>query len=325
MTIFADVARPPAAAARQTAPGRRALNAVVVASSLVLAAVILLHNLVPDVGGLGLVLDSAAPWLGLAIPVLMLLAVFARRGRPWVAVLAPLVAWLVMFGASIVPLSWTAPAPSGDTLTVASQNVEVGSGTAAASAADLVATGAQVIAIQEMDGTTSVEIAAVLDATYEYSYTVGTVGLWSMYPILNAQPQDLGLGWKRAIAADLETPQGLVSIYVVHAASARIGHHSDRDEMLRNLAEVLPNDENDRVIAVGDFNAASTDRAFAPILSQLSEPHQSDGMFGFTWPASPFPLTRLDHFLQRGMEATSNTVIPAGGSDHLAILATVNL
>ncbi|KQR24529.1 hypothetical protein ASF79_04940 [Agreia sp. Leaf335] len=325
MSLLYETPRASSSAKRRPSPGRRALNAVVVAASLVLAAVIALHNLVPDVGGLGLVIDSAAPWLGLGIPVLFILAAFARRGRPWVAAFVPLVAWAFMFGASIVPLEWTAPPASASTLTVASQNVEASSGTGAASAADLVATGAQVVAIQEIDDASRDEISSVLDAAYEYSYQVGTVGLWSSYPILNAQPWDLGLGWQRALAADLETPEGLVSIYVIHAASARLGDHGDRDEMLKNLADVLPNDENDRVIAVGDFNAASTDRAFKPILSQLSEPNQSDGLFGFTWPASPFAVTRLDHFLQRGLDVTSNTVIPAGGSDHLAIVATVNL
>jgi len=325
MSLLAETPRASPSRKRRPSGGRRALNAVVVASSLLLAALIVLHNWVPDVGGLGLLVDSAAPWLGVFIPVLVVLAAFARRGRPWVAVLVPIAAWGLVFGATIVPLKWTAPSASANTLTVASQNVEASSGTGAASAADLVATGAQVVAIQEMDAESSAEVSSVLDASYEYSYQVGTVGLWSSYPILNAQPWDLGLGWQRALAADLDTPEGLVSIYVIHAASARIGDHADRDEMLKNLADVLPNDENDRVIAVGDFNAASTDRAFRPILSQLNEPNQSDGMFGFTWPATPFPLARLDHFLQRGLDVTSNTVIPAGGSDHLAIVATVNL
>jgi vancomycin resistance protein VanJ len=325
MSLLSEAPRGPTSAKRRLSPGRRGLNAVVVASSLLLAAIIVLHNWVPDIGGVGLVVDSAAPWLGLGVPLLAVLTLIGRRGRPWVAVLVPTIAWGLVFGPSIVPLKWTAPSASAHTLTVASQNVEADSGTGAGSAADLVATGAQVVAIQEMDADTSAEIGAVLDASYEYSYQIGTVGLWSSYPILNAQPWDLGLGWQRALAADLETPDGLVSIYVIHAASARIGDHADRDAMLKNLADVLPNDENERVIAVGDFNAASTDRAFKPILGQLGEPNQSDGLFGFTWPASPFPVARLDHFLQRGMEVTSNTVIPAGGSDHRAILATVNL
>jgi vancomycin resistance protein VanJ len=325
MSLLAEAPGATLSAKRRRSPGRRALNAVVVLLSLLLAATIAFHAWVPDVLGLGFVIDSAAPWLGLGVPVLLLLAVIARRGRAWLAVLAPVLAWCLMFGPSIVPLSWTAPTASASTLTVASQNVEAGSGTGAASASDLAATGAEVVAVQEMDEVTGAEVAGVLDADYEYSYRVGTVGLWSSYPILNAQPWDLGLGWQRALAADLQTPEGLVSIYVIHAASARVGDHADRDEMLKNLADVLPNDENDRVIAVGDFNAASTDRAFQPILSQLGEPNQSDGLFGFTWPSRPFAAARLDHFLQRGMQVTSNTVMRAGGSDHLAILATVNL
>ena len=48
-------------------------------------------------------------------------------------------------------------------------------------------------------------------------------------------------------------------------------------------------------------------------------------MFGFTWPREPFGFMRLDHVLQRGLDVTSNTVVPAGESDHLAVRATVNL
>jgi vancomycin resistance protein VanJ len=148
--------------------------------------------------------------------------------------------------------------------------------------------------------------------------------MWSKFPIVNAQPWDLGLGWQRALAADIDTPSGPVSIYVIHAGSARPGDHANRDTMLTNLAGVLPNDENDRVIAVGDFNAASNDRSFEAITRELTEPNQTDGMFGFTWPVG-FPAARLDHFLQRGMTVTANTVLPAGSSDHLAILTTLNL
>jgi vancomycin resistance protein VanJ len=297
---------------------------VVCVLALGLALVLGLHVLVPAVAGLALIVESALPWFGLAIPVLLIAALVSRARGAVIAALVPAVVWLAMFLPAVVPLSWNAPPASGDTLTVASQNVEADSGTAAESASALAAAGAQVIALQEMDADAREQVEAVLDESYPYSYGIGTVGVWSIYPIENAQALDLGLGWQRAVAADLQTPTGLVSIYVIHAASARPGDHSDRDTMLANLADYVPRDENDRILMVGDFNAGSSDRNIGGLMGQLSEANQSDGGFGFTWPASA-PVTRPDHVLQRGMEVTSNTTLRVGDSDHLAVLTTLNL
>ncbi|MDF2442798.1 MAG: vancomycin resistance protein VanJ [Subtercola sp.] len=312
---------------------RPALAACVVAFAVLLSAVLLFHRAIPDVAGIGLLVDSVAPWFGLFIPVLAVFALVSRYRRALVGVMVPVVVWAALFGPGILPLQTGAPAPaaaataaggSAGELTVASQNIEATSGTGDISARALAATGADVIALEEMTSDDFDTISASLAAQYPYSYGVGTVGLWSTYPVVNAQPLTLGLGWNRALAADLETPQGLVSIYVIHAASARPGDVSARDSMLTALADTLPNDENERVIAVGDFNAASTDRSLSGIDSQLSEPNQSGGMFGNTWPSN-LPVTRLDHLFQRGMTATSNTTFSAGASDHRAILTTLRL
>lgn len=289
-----------------------------------LALVLMSHALVPDVAGLGLIVDTALPWLGLAVPLLLVGAFIARsRAAVASAVLAAIV-WCLVFVPSVVPLSWTAPPASDSQLTVASQNVEAGSGTAADSAAALAATGADVVALQEMDAESREAAGSVLDEVYPHRYGVGTVGVWSVYAIENAQMLDLGLGWKRGLAADLETPSGPVSIYVVHAASARPAANDERDVMLANLGEHLGRDENTRVVAIGDFNAGSSDRALGDVTAQLSEANQTDGGFGFTWPAGA-PIVRLDHVFQRGMEVVTNTTMQVGGGDHLAVIATLNL
>ncbi|UFS60963.1 endonuclease/exonuclease/phosphatase family protein [Subtercola endophyticus] len=303
------------------------LTALTIVFSFVLAVLVLFHTAVPDIGGIGLLLDTSIPWFGLFVIPLAVMAVVARRVSALVFVLLAAVVWGALFGPGLVPLKWSAPAAStadGTHLTVASQNIEASSGTGRQSAQTLAATGADVIALEEMTSDDFDSISASLAAAYPYSYGVGTVGVWSKYPVVNAQPLNLGLGWNRALAADLQTPQGLVSIYVIHAASARPGDVSARDSMLAALAQTLPNDENKRVIAVGDFNAASTDRAMGGIESQLSEANQSEGMLGSTWPSN-LPVTRLDHLLQRGMTVTSNTTLAAGGSDHRAILTSLNL
>jgi len=319
MSILQDQRRRPAP---RSQPWR---SFTVVAASLALTFVLLAHSWLPDIGGIGLVVDSGLIWFGALVPLLGLLAVTARRKNLAVAVLVPAIIWALLFVPTLLPLAWSAPPPSADSITVVSQNLKAESGTAAQSASNLAATGAQVVALQEIDGTSQAPVTAELHQHYEYSYRMGTVGLWSSYPIRNAQPQGLGLGWNRALSADLDTPAGLVRIYVVHAASARPSDHAERDTMLANLADTIDADPSERIIAVGDFNAASTDRHFSALTEHLSEPAQDEGLAGFTWPVSPFPVTRLDHILQRGLGATSNSVLAAGASDHLAIRASFNL
>ena len=288
--------------------------------ALGIALLLALHLLVP--GAAGLILDSALPLLGLAVPVLLVSAAVARsRAAIGASVIAGLV-WSVMFVPAHVPLSSSVAASAEEQLVIASQNVQAGAGTTAESAETLAATGADVIALQEMDSESRDAASATLDALYPYSYGVGTVGVWSIYPIENAQMIDLGLGWKRGLAADLDTPAGLVSLYVVHAASARPDSYEDRNMMLVNLAEYLARDENDRVIALGDFNAGSFDRALGAITAELTEANQSDSGFGFTWPTDA-PIIRIDHVFQRGMDVASNDTLRAGKSDHLAVVATL--
>lgn len=293
--------------------------------SLLTAALISFHTSVPDVAGLGLLLDSAAPWFGLAMVPLMLLALFTRSAVAPAFVLIPALAWGITFGAAIIPLSWDAPEPTAGALGIASQNVQSGSGTALESARTLAGTGADLIALQELDPGADGPVTVGLSADYPYHFVVGTVGLWSKYPLHSPVALDLGLGWKRALSARVTTDVGDVKVYVVHAASARPNDHSDRDEMLSQLSAAIEADTAARVIAVGDFNATPYDRAFTPLLRTLDEPRQNAGGFGFTWRAEPLPVMRLDHFLSRGLPVTSNTVLQAGKSDHLAVRTDVSL
>ena len=306
-----------------TRASRRRLARAVAVAAVLLAALLAFGALIP--GSIGTGFATILPWLGLLIPVLFVTAVISRRRRAWLIVAVPLIVWAVAFVPSLVPLGWISSAAASDnSLTVASQNVQAGSGTAAMSATTLADEGADVIALEELDADARVAAASALEDSHPYSYTVGTVGLWSTYPIVNEQPLDLGLGWKRALAADIDTPAGLVSVYVIHAASFRPGEQTDRDTMLAELAAMVPNDENDRMIVLGDFNATSTDQALAPLQAELSEPNQSDASLGFTWPAN-FPIGRIDHIFQRGLDATSLRTFESGSSDHLAVLATFNL
>lgn len=307
-------------AQNRTAPGARTAARLIAAVAVLLAVAFLAHPLIP--GAVGTATATALPWLVLLVPVLVIAAVLTRRRRAWLVAGLPLLAWLVVIGPLLLPLAAPASADTApDTLTVASQNVQAGSGTAAESALALSAEGADVIALEELDGAAREAASEALDESHPYSYAVGTVGLWSRYPIVNEQPLDLDLGWNRALAADLETPSGLVSVYVVHAASLRPGAQSDRDGMLTELAAIVERDENERVLVMGDFNATSTDPALRALQRSVSEPNRTAASLGFTWP-SGMPIARIDHIFQHGLEATESSVMEAGESDHLAVLTS---
>ncbi|MFF5792027.1 endonuclease/exonuclease/phosphatase family protein [Paeniglutamicibacter sp. NPDC012692] len=304
---------------------QRQLRAVVLLGALLSTLLMVFRSRVPDFMGFSLVVDNSAPWLGLTAPVLVLAALITKSRSAIAFALAPGLVWLALFGASIVPLSWTAPKASAHTLTVGSQNIKAGTGAAVESARELARGGSDVIALQELDAGSGQDVTAALHADYPHHYVVGTVGVWSKYPLSQSQPLDLGLGWKRALTTQIDTGAGSIRLYAVHAASARPNDHQNRDEMLAQLAATLRGDASSAVIAVGDFNATSSDRSFSALTETMDEPNQDEGMFGFTWPREPFGFMRLDHVLQRGLEVTSNTVVPAGESDHLAVRATVNL
>lgn len=284
-----------------------------------LAALMAFHQQIPDVAGLGLILDNLAPWLGLGILVLLLMTIAVGGRGTYVALLVPTVVWGVLFGPESLP---SAAVDGKDTLVVASQNVHQDAVTSARALAD---SGAEVITLQELGEGQIDLVTDALKASHPYFYSVSTVGLWSSYPLSNPEPLDLGLGWDRALRADVETGSGPVRVYAVHAASARPTGHDERDTMLASLADYVEKDPSSKVIAAGDFNATSTDRHFAPVAEQLDDVHYSAWGLAMTWPRSPFAMLGIDHVMVRGIAGTSLERIPAGDSDHYALRASVDL
>ena len=304
---------------------RRRRSAIpLVVGALLLTGVLLGHRRLP--GELGFLVETALVFAGLGVPLLLLWALRRRSHLGAAAALVPLVAWALAFVPAWVPLGWSAPdaAVGAGSLMVASQNVAAGSGTAGESAATLAATGAQVIGLQELDGASRREASAALAASHPHTFTAGTVGLFSQYPIEKARALELGLGWSRALRAVVDTPSGPVAVYVVHAASARVGAHDDRDEMLSALTSEVQTDDAARVLVIGDLNAVPTDRSFTDLASLLHEPNLSSGGPAVTWPKT-LPLLALDHVLGRGVTFTERRSIVAGRSDHLATVARFNL
>ena len=262
------------------------------------------------------------PWAVLLVLLLGLIAVLRRAWWAVAAAVVAMTAWWLTFGATLLPASAAGGAPD---LTVATQNIAAGSADQAAAARTLVATGAGLIAVQEISGTGGEAATVVLDAEYPYQSRVGTVGLWSAWPLGDATPLELGLDWARGLAVPVAHPQGDFVAYVVHLPSVRPGDTAARDAAVAELARLVQGQPADRVVVLGDLNTATTDPTIDPLTSELVDTRAAvDGGFGFTWPAT-LPLTRPDHVLVRGFVPVSDEVLANTGSDHRAIVAGLRL
>lgn len=270
-------------------------------------------------GVLGTAGAALLPWLGLVVLALVVTALFLAR-RVIVLLAVPALLWFLAMAPALPGLPASASAETE--LTIASQNVRAHSGGAATSASELAQSEADVIALTELDGDSLSAASEVLADGYPHSYTVGTVALWSRYPLVNAEPLTLGLGWKRALRVEVQSPAGTVAVYVLHAASVRPGQQQDRDAMLDGIADQVASDEATALVVVGDFNAPSTDPSLAALRAEAEWVRPTDGTLGLTWPAA-FPLVRIDQVFVRGLDVVTSNTLRAGNSDHLATMTRV--
>ena len=295
---------------------RRRTARLLVAGNLIIGIVIAC-GWIP--GPVGTAVSVMLPLLGV-ISIAVTVAVFVLLRRAAVPAAAAVLLWIVAVAPALPALP---AAPSAAALTIASQNVRAQSGGGEGSATYLLSRHPDLITLTELDDSSREAANRILADAYPYSYTVGTVGVWSIHPLLSEEPLDLGLGWKRALRVTVQSPGGDASIYLIHAASLRPGAQSSRDEMLAALAATVREDPSPRVIALGDFNAATTDPALRFLGAELDLVRPTTGITGYTWPAA-FPLVKIDHVFQRGFDVDSASTARAGASDHLATLTTLS-
>ncbi|GAA4171394.1 endonuclease/exonuclease/phosphatase family protein [Gryllotalpicola koreensis] len=293
---------------------RLVADAVLGVLALAVGGLLLWHGAIPDRAGIMGLVESVLPWFGILIVFFAVVAAVRRSAFVGIGALVSAIVWAALFVPQLTPHQGSGEA----SLTVISENVDADNPDPGKTVASLAARHPQVIALQELTDTSAQAALTTLDGQYPHHYLVGTVGVWSELPLSHGQSLTLGLGWKRALSVDVKTDAGTVRVYALHAASLRPGEFAQRDTMLGTLAATLRADHSPRLIAVGDFNAASTDRSFRQLLATVDEPRTSQWGLGFTWPAH-FPVARVDHILERGLDVVSSVVLPPNGSDHRPI------
>ncbi|MFF9341864.1 MULTISPECIES: endonuclease/exonuclease/phosphatase family protein [unclassified Streptomyces] len=307
-------------------PGIWRRGIVLAVCAVVLTLLMVLHAQIPNrVGNLGSLTETFLPWLGLFVPVLLLLALLRRSATALIALLLPAVVWLNLFGGLVADKS-----ASGGDLTVATHNVNADNPDPEGTARGLAASGADVLALEELKADMVPVYERELAEKYPYHSVQGTVGLWSRLPLRDPRPVDIHMGWTRAMRATVVAPQGELRVYVAHLPSVRVKLNAgftanQRDNSAVALGEAIANDRAERIVLLGDLNGTMNDRALNAVTSQLRSTQGAAGDgFGFSWPAS-FPMARIDQILVRGVEPVSSWALPETRSDHLPLAARLTL
>ncbi|MGW2615283.1 endonuclease/exonuclease/phosphatase family protein [Streptomyces sp. NPDC001500] len=294
--------------------------------ALALALVMLLHSRIPNrFGNLGSLTETFLPWIGVLVPVLLVLALVRRSATALIAVVLPAVVWVNLFGGLLVDRTG-----GGGDLTVATHNVNADNPDPADTARDVAASEADVVALEELTATAAPVYEKALAATYPHHSVQGTVGLWSKYPLSAVKPVDIKLGWTRAMRATVATPQGEVAVYVAHLPSVRVKLRAgftarQRDTSADALGEAIADEKLTRVILLGDLNGTMNDRSLNAVTSQMRSTQGAAGSgFGFSWPAS-FPMARIDQIMVKGVEPVTSWTLPQTASDHLPVAARVKV
>jgi vancomycin resistance protein VanJ len=331
---------------RRRSPMRRQTAMAITVVACLAVAFLVLHRFVPDTGGLGSLLETWLPWVGVPVAVLLIAAVVVHTRRALIATLAAALVWTALYGPQLLPRGSSAPAQ----LRVFSEDVNGDAHEATASGSMALAQHADVVALEDMYSSVSASSAVNgLNGAYANHVTEYEFGLWSRYPISDVQPialgtavptQALSLGAADAglaaastgapvigaLKATLATPHGAVVVYLVHLPQPVLGDQGfaqARDAAFTQFVALLKQDAAPRLAVIGDINVAATDRQFSQLTRNdaLTSAQQAAGRgYGFTWPAE-FPFVRLDDVLTRGLTPLRSVVLPsiAAGQTHLPI------
>ena len=299
---------------------------VLAALAVLTAGLLAFHAAVPNtVGHLGSLLEAFLPWLGLAVPVLLVAALLSRSATALVALLLPAAVWAGLFGGLLLPVD-----DGAYDITAVQHNVSDENTDPVSTAAALADAEPDLVALEELIPSALPAYEKTLAADYPYHAVQGTVGLWSKYPLsdvrlLDIKPAGIGEGWNRGLRSRVRMPQGEIAVYVAHLPSVRVrssGLASDwRDESAGLLGTAVAAEKLDKVILLGDLNSTVDDRGLAPVTSRMNTAERG---LDFSWPAA-FPVSRIDHVMARSATVTSIRTLPATGSDHLPVVARLRL
>jgi endonuclease/exonuclease/phosphatase (EEP) superfamily protein YafD len=182
---------------------------------------------------------------------------------------------------------------------------------------------------------------AGIDAVFPYSYLkpgsgAGGIGIWSRYPITPlTAPGHRGVRMPAVRVAVPGLPAEPV-LAAVHVMSPLAGDENTIADWNRGMAGAKAQLDNFAkeagpagVIIGGDYNSTSNMRQFRDLLTNgyRDAVEETGSGFGPTFKADIAlpPVITIDHILTRNAVASSVRTITIKGSDHRALLATIQL
>lgn len=295
----------------------------------------------PLSNNIALIVAVGSPYVALGAALVLVLALFHRR----VALSVVAVAVVGVNLAIQVPWYYFGePRPVGDHVEVRVLSSNLRKGRAeVASFVELARTTADVITVSELTPDWVRRFYATgMRADFPYSVLVpgldaGGYGLWSRFPLEAVSPLEGG----NMIATRLEIPgvnpypvvAGVHTMNALTYYGRAFGQWRDditaAKQRMDSLAEAAG---PAAVIVAGDFNSTPDMRQFRDLLTNgyRDAVEQTGGGFAPTFPSHVRniwfpPLVTIDHVLTRHATVSSIRTIGVRGSDHRAVLATVDV
>ena len=278
----------------------------------------------------------AAPFLLVAAPLALATLMWSRR---WV--LSALAMCLTVATIAVqVPL-YVAATVDGATVAIRVMTINMLYGRADADAITAIADGrADVLMVQELTPEASRRLrAAGIERTFPYRVLkprgkAAGAGMYSRYPMKATGP--FGNLQRVMVSARLRiegvtTDPTVVSVHLASPWPQEIdGWHRDLAEFPGVLIALAAESDNGSILIGGDFNSTIDMRPFRRLLTggYRDASEQAGAGRQFTYPGNRRvvpPFMGLDHVLTRNAIAMSTDTVTVPGTDHRALLSTVQV
>jgi vancomycin resistance protein VanJ len=299
------------------------------------------------------VVNSVAPYLFVPVPIVLIGAILARRWGLAVASLVPAALFVMLFGQLFVPVSARAPViePGTPTLTVMTFNLHALNFGIDGIAAAIASSGADVVALQELEASVAAGLAQRLGELYPHRDLIPNsgwsgLGVFSKVPIRPEQQRMGGTERRNPQVVTLELPWGDTTLINVHNLSiprtlpdwpSEITASLAQRERVARAIHDYSLQRSTPMIALGDFNTTERSTAYETIALTLSDSWREVGYgFGNTFPGGPLSptplgvsvppwLLRIDYVFHSDEIVTTQAGIGPwdGGSDHRPVLVTL--
>jgi endonuclease/exonuclease/phosphatase (EEP) superfamily protein YafD len=325
---------------RQRGSRRRRFQTAVAVALLAFPAIATVLRIRPLSSLPALVIAVGSPYIPLVALAGLILAITCRR------ILLSAIAVVVIATTLTVQIAWYYVGTPADVgrhadIRLLSSNLRKGQADAVTFVA-LANGAADVITVSELTPQAVRRFSrAGIDDVFPYSVLVpargaGGIGLWSRFPISEVRlPQHRNTG---IVAARLQVPGTrfdplLASIHVMSPVASDTNSFSDWHFGITatkaELTDFAADTDPAPVIVAGDFNSTPDMQQFRDLLTNgyRDAVDQTGAGFGPTFPSNQWfpPIITIDHILTRNAAAASIRTVEMPGSDHRALLTTIEV